>query len=72
MRVYKLVALLSLFLALVKGASLKQDEGKVRYDNHTVYKIQFSNPVQRQLLLQLTKRHQSVSVSFDIQIIYIN
>lgn len=66
MRVYKLVALLSLYLALVKGASLKQDESKVRYDNHAVYKIQFSNAVQRQLLLQLSKKHQSVSVSLGI------
>lgn len=60
MRVYKLVALLSLYLVLVKGAS------QVRYDNHAVYKIQFSNAVQRQLLLQLSKKHQSVSVSLGI------
>jgi len=39
----------------------KQDE-RVRYDNYAVYKIKYSNRLQRQLLLQLAKRHQSVSV----------
>lgn len=63
MRFYELFALLTLCLALAKGASLKQDGDKVRYDNHAVYKIKFGNPVQRQLLLQLAKKHQSVSVS---------
>lgn len=66
MRVYQLFALLTLLLALAKGASLKQEEDKVRYDNYAVYKIKFDNPVQRQLLLQLANKYQSVSVSLGI------
>ncbi|XP_034099432.1 zinc carboxypeptidase-like [Drosophila albomicans] len=49
------------FIVLTQTGSVIKDE-KVRYDNHVVYKIKFSNVLQRQLLLQLAKRHQSYNV----------
>ncbi|KAH8293119.1 hypothetical protein KR044_005420 [Drosophila immigrans] len=48
-------------LVLAQAASVAKDE-KVRYDNHAVYKIKLSNALQRQLLLQLAKRHQSYNL----------
>jgi len=70
MRICVLILLLTCF-AFSYAASVshedarKQDE-RVRYDNYAVYKIKYSNRLQRQLLLQVTKRHQSVSVFKNI------
>ncbi|KAL7740261.1 hypothetical protein ACLKA6_014523 [Drosophila palustris] len=70
MRLHVLIALLTSF-AFSQGASVaeeeigkKQDE-KVRYDHYAVYKVKYSNAIQRQLLLQLAKRHQSFSLWHD-------
>ncbi|KAH8377485.1 hypothetical protein KR093_005698 [Drosophila rubida] len=54
------IALLACLL-LAQAASVAKDE-KARYDNHAVYKIKYHNPLQRQILLQLTKRRQEFSL----------
>ncbi|XP_034100637.1 zinc carboxypeptidase-like [Drosophila albomicans] len=48
-------------LVFAQAATLPKDE-KVRYDNHVVYKIKYSNALQRQLILKLVERHQSFSL----------
>lgn len=69
MRICVLIVLLTWF-AYSNGANVAQEDvrkqdGRVRYDNYAVYKIKYSNRLQRQLLLQLAKRHQSFSLWND-------